>query len=285
MKERKLTVSILQMPVADDSAENLAYIERSVDDLMNGSARPELIVGVEFGISKNRSDTIPGKLTACLSSIAKSHGIYFIPGTMLERSTELPKGKIFNTCPIFSPDGEMITAYRKRAPFKMMERHTVPGEEGNFCLFEIKGIKIGVLVCYDQFFPEIPRTLALMGAELLVCPSYELLEYDFISDTIPRVRALENDAYYIWTCGTGTSRLGTCCGHSIIVDPEGLVVHKCGSLPELYTVELDFENVTKKRPRTKERNLNSNLDELRHLRIKSFYNDNLDEAPVYKHGK
>ena len=102
------------------------------------------------------------------------------------------------------------------------------------------------------------------------------------SDVLPRARALENDAYYIWTCGTGTTKSGTACGYSTLVDPEGMVVHKCGDQPELYTTILDFKNVSIKRPQVKKINLNSNLEQLRDLNIRPLYNDKLKDAPVYR---
>ena len=282
MPKRLLTVSIMQMPVSDSTKDNLAYIEESVDKLMTQTLKPELVIGVEFGITKSRPEPIPGKAIGFLSGLARRYGIYFIPGTMLEKSSELGKVEYYNSCPVFGPDGEIIDVYRKRAPFKLLEKHIVPGKDDNYCIFEIKGIKVGVLICYDQFFPEIPRSLALLGAELMVCPSYELVPYAFIPDVLPRARALENDAYYIWTCGTGTTKSGTACGYSTLVDPEGMVVHKCGDQPELYTITLDFKNVSIKRPHEKRINLNSNLEQLRDLSIRPLYNDKLEDAPVYR---
>ena len=134
------------------------------------------------------------------------------------------------------------------------------------------------MVCYDQFFPEIARTLALEGAELLVCPALDPMEYDYICDIIPRARALENELFYIWTCGTGNTPSGTCCGHSTIVNPEGAVVYKCGSLPMVYTAVLDFEEVTRKRIYGRDQHLNS----LREFKVKYPYAGKVADAPVYK---
>lgn len=270
---RQLNVSIIQMPIRDTPA-NLIYLREAVDSLMRGYVRPELVIGVECGISVEPQG-IPGPITAYLGAIAKKHGIYFIPGTMSESAP----GEYYNTCPVFAPDGALLAAYRKKAPFRPGEG-SAPSGDNSYCLFRIpeKDITVGVLVCYDQFFPEIPRTLALGGAELIVCPALDPVEYDHIPDILPRARALENECYYIWTCGAGEGSKGTLCGSSIIADPEGAVVYKCGATPALLTKTLDFEMVTRKRLCGRDQHLNA----LRRFDIRAPYANRVWEAPVYR---
>lgn len=274
---RNLNVSIIQMPRADLAA-NLLYLRNSVDSLMAGYVKPELIVGVEMGISMV-PQTIPGPATDFLGAIAKKHGIYFIPGTMAESAPELPDGGFYNSCPVFGPDGTLLTVCRKKVPVRPCEG-SCPDESNNYCLFHIpeKDITAGVLVCYDQFFPEIPRTLALMGAELIICPSGDPIEFRHIPDILPRARALENELYYIWTCGTGQGLGGTSCGRSVVIDPEGLVVDRCGNVPARLTCTLDLDFVRRKRLCGKDQHLNS----LRHFHVAYPFADKLDLAPVYK---
>lgn len=275
---RKLNVSIIQSPMNPDTTESLQYLKEQMDRVMSGYVKPELIIGVEHGLGRE-VHPIPGKVTEFLGEIAREHGIYFIPGTMSEAAGETEEDGFYNTCPVFGPDGSLLKAYRKKVPFRPGEPSR-PSEDDEYCIFEIpeKNIKVGVLVCYDQFFPEIARTLALEGAELLVCPALDPMEYDYICDIIPRARALENELFYIWTCGTGNTPSGTCCGHSTIVNPEGAVVYKCGSLPMVYTAVLDFEEVTRKRIYGRDQHLNS----LREFKVKYPYAGKVADAPVYK---
>lgn len=275
---RKLNVSIIQSPMNPSTAESLQYFKNQVDGLMKGYVKPELVIGVEHGLGRD-VQPIPGEATEYLGQIAKEYGIYLIPGTMSEKAGDTPEEGFYNTCPVFAPDGSMIRAYRKKVPFRPGEPSR-PSEDDEYCIFKIpeKDITVGVLICYDQFFPEIARTLALEGAEMLVCPALDPMEYDYICDIIPRARALENELFYIWTCGTGSTGAGTCCGHSTIVNPEGQVVYKCGSLPMVYTAVLDFEEVTRKRICGRDQHLNS----LREFKVKYPYAGKLEEAPVYK---
>lgn len=279
MNHRFLNVSIMQHQLFLDMDLNLKTIEQSVESLMTGYVKPELVIGVEFGICKAVPITMEDDAIRFLSSIARKHGIYFIPGTLAEKAVGLPEGEFYNTCPVFAPDGSLIRTYRKKAPFRPGEL-SAPSGDDNYCIFEIaeKGIKVGVQICYDQFFPEIARTLALKGAELIVCPSLDPFEYKHIPEILPRARALENELYYIWTCGTGQFGPGTCCGSSVIVDPEGEIVFKCPEIPALVTKTLDFDAVMLKRAYGRDQHLNS----LRYFNIQYPYAGKVGEAPVYK---
>lgn len=279
MNHRFLNVSIMQQQLSPDMEVNLKAIEQAVEYLMSGYVRPELVIGVEFGICKANPITMEDAAIDFLSGIARKHGIYFIPGTLAEKADELPAGAFYNTCPVFAPDGVLLKTYRKKAPFRPGEMST-PSQDDNYCIFEIKekGIKVGVQICYDQFFPEIARTLALKGAELIVCPALDPFEYKHIPDILPRARALENELYYIWTCGTGQFGSATCCGSSVIVDPEGEIIIKCPEVPALVTKTLDFDQVVLKREYGRDQHLNS----LKYFKIQYPYAGKIGEAPVYE---
>ena len=272
LENRKLNVSIIQMPILS-TPDSLEYLREAVDGLMGGTLRPELVIGVEYGLgfSPQRLDS---EFIEYLGAIAKKHPIYFIPGTFAEISDDLPEGETYNTCPIFGPDGELITVYRKKAPFYPGEA-SAPSTSDGYCTFEIpeKDITVGVQICYEQFFPEVARTLALEGAELIVCPSYDTAEFDFIPDVIPRCRALENEVFYIWSNGVGGP-----CGNSTVVDPEGQVIYKCDSTEMTYTTCLDFAEVTEKRLYGQDQHLNA----LRYFDLAYPYAGKLEEAPVYE---
>lgn len=137
---------------------------------------------------------------------------------------------------------------------------------------------MGLLICYEQFFPEIPRTLALEGADLLVCPSLDGVDFAHIPDILPRARALENEVFYIWTNSAGSGSSSTYCGKSIIVDPEGSIIHQCGTAPELVTKTLELGRVREKRILGADQHLAS----LRRFRVAYPYAGRLDSAPVYQ---
>ncbi|WP_294150688.1 carbon-nitrogen hydrolase family protein [uncultured Clostridium sp.] len=272
---RNLNISLLQMPVLP-ADEALIYLKKAVETLMANYIKPEIVIGAEFGLAL-KPELIPGKLTEYFSAIAKEHGIYFIPCTMAEAAPELPDGKFYNTCCVFGPDGSIVAKYRKQVPFRPAEK-SVAGDK-QYCIFEIpeKNAKIGLIICYDQFFPEISRTLSLMGAEIILCPALEPMEFHYIPDIIPRVRALENECYFVWTCSTGIGPKITYCGGSIIAGPEGEVVYKCGEQPALVTKTIDLDAVTRKRYAGIDQHLNS----MRTFHIDYPFAGKVETAPIF----
>ena len=199
---------------------------------MNSYHRPEMIVGVEGGIGYFPSETIPGHTTERLCAIAKKYGIYFLPGTMHEKSTELPGDMFYNSAPIINPLGEIIAVYRKMAPWAPAESQCALGKE--YVVFDMpeKATKIGVLICYDSNFPEIARNLTLLGAEVLVKLTMDPEELYYVNKYVHYTRALENQAYFISTNGSGFFRSLSLYGSSQIINPEGQLLWEALRLPQ-----------------------------------------------------
>ena len=112
---RYLNVGLLQSESKDSSFdESLKRIELSVDNLMTGMNRPDIIVGPEMNIGlrwkgERSGDTIPGRVTDILGELARKHGIYLRVGSMLEvQRFEDGTKKLYNSVPIFNPQGELI---------------------------------------------------------------------------------------------------------------------------------------------------------------------------------
>ena len=134
------------------------------------------------------------------------------------------------------------------------------------------------MICYDQYFPEIARTLALMGAELILCPALEPAEFNYVSGLIPRVRAMENELYFVWTCSVGIGPKITFSGNSIIVGPEGDIIYQAGETPAAFTKTLDLDRVREKRSGGEDQHLSS----LRRFDVQYPFAGRLEEAPVFQ---
>lgn len=277
MENRFLNVSIMQNELSADTETNLRRIEEALGQLAMGYVRPELVVGVEYGLGRTPL-TMDSEAMHFLSGLARKYRIYFVPGTFAEEEG-LGEGNAYNTCPVFGPDGRLIRRYRKKVPFRPGELSMPSNEPDDYCIFKIqeKNITVGLQICYDQFFPEISRTLALNGAELILCPALDPIEYQHIPEIIPRARALENELFYIWTCGTGQLGTSTCCGGSVIADPEGQILLKCPTTPALVTRTLNFSDVVLKREYGRDQHLNS----LRYFDVRYPFAGCVKDAPVY----
>lgn len=239
---RFLNVGVIQMPVKDSTAENFAYLEDALERIMSGYHRPELVVGVEC-LQCYTPEPIPGPSSDYFASLAKKHGIYFIPGTVYEISKDLPEMKFYNSAPIYNPIGELIDVYRKIAPWYPSEEFAAPG---NRCVvFDIpeKNTRIGVQICYDLNFPEISRTETLMGAEVLIKLTMDPQELYRLNQHVHYTRALENQSYLVSTNGVGPFGSFQLYGHSQVISPEGNCIWEAGQTEAIATTTLDLDLV------------------------------------------
>jgi predicted amidohydrolase len=239
---RILNVGVIQMPVTTDTQANLDYISTMVDELMSNFHRPELVIGVEYGCGLE-PQTIPGRVTDFFCEIAKKYGIYFIPCSIAETHPDLPEGKTYNAAPVINPQGEIISVYRKICPFYPVEENVVPGRE--YVVFDIpeKDTKVGLMICYDAYFPEISRNLTLMGAEVLVKITLDQEPLYRGYKSLCAIRAIENQVYFVCTNAVGISHGSTWYGHSSVIDPEAKVLWEAEKTPEACTVTLDLDKV------------------------------------------
>ncbi|MCL1794294.1 MAG: carbon-nitrogen hydrolase family protein [Oscillospiraceae bacterium] len=138
-----------------------------------GKSSPDVILLSELvyescyddSASNQKAQPVPGPLTGILGEYAKKYNTYII-FTMNEKE----KGAIYNTAVIIGRDGAVCGKYQKtHLPLTEAEWGTTPGEGHR--VFDLDFGRIGVLICYDQFFPENWRTLALMGAEIIFVPT------------------------------------------------------------------------------------------------------------------
>lgn len=200
---------------------------------------PELATSGYFFSSsaevREMAETIPGPTTDALSKAASYTGSTIITG-LPERDGE----NFYNSAVVVGPNG-IIGTYRKVHLFNEEKNHFSSGEDG-FLLFQLNGIKVGVLICFDHMFPEAARTLTLKGAQIVCHPSNLVLpEYGQLTS---RVRALENRIFWILSNRWGhESAHGQCLcytGASQVVDPKGKVLIRAeSSSDEISAVEID----------------------------------------------
>ena len=287
---RCLNIGMIQSgDTAMDFETCLARVRKDVDELMAGMNVPELIVGVEMAIGRYWSedetqmggDPIPGKVTEELSSIAKEYGIYFMPGSMIEAAEKDGEKVIYNSIPIFGPDGELIDVYRKICPYYPVESDFTPGEQ--YVTFDIKekDIKIGVLNCHDWCFPEISRNLALMGAEILIKPAIDPEGLYDVCKSIAPTRAFENQAYFISLNLAGEWLGSYAYGHSMVAGPDGKIIYEAGNRPVALTLTFDLDKVADAR-RYGTNYTDQLLRQLKVFNPPMPYAGHIADAPIYK---
>ncbi len=184
---------------------------------------------------ENLAEPVPGPLTERVAAVARRTKRWILAGSIYERASA---GRIYNTAIALSPAGELVAAYRKLFPWMPFE-HTTPGDAPP-PVFEIPRVgKVGVMICYDGWFPEVPRALALRGAEVILHPTLTSTPDREEELVLARANAIANQCYVL----NVNSSLTVGGGQSIGVDPEGRVLFEGGSGQELFSEVLDLARV------------------------------------------
>jgi formamidase len=182
---------------------------------------------------KSTASPIPNDTTDKLSELAKDLECWIVPGSFMEEDGS----KIYNTSLAFNPDGDIVAKYRKIYPWKPHEDIDW-GDE--FVTFDIPGIgRIGMVICYDLWFPEVIRTLTWMGADLILQPSLTCTSDRPAELILPQAHAIMFQCYFL--------NINVICpqggGESIFVDPEGRILQQAGTAEKVLTEVIDFDKV------------------------------------------
>lgn len=131
------------------------------------------------------AESIPGPSTDYFGPLAKKHNLYIVAG-LVEREGHL----LYNTAALIAPDGAVAGKYRKTClPRSEVDAGLSPG--GEYPVFETRFGRLGLMVCYDGFFPEVARELANRGAEVIAWPVWGC------NPLLARARACENHVYLV----------------------------------------------------------------------------------------
>lgn len=178
---------------------------------------------------------IPGSISDSLCDIARREKLWLVPGSMYEKDGD----KIYNTALAISPDGEIVAKYRKIFPWYPLESETVPGDE--FCVFDIPDVgRFGLTICYDMWFPEVVRALVWQGAEVILHPTMTPTADRDIELILSQANAIMNQCYFIDINGVGPWG----GGKSMMVDPDGRVLHQAGTNETILTEIIDLDKVS-----------------------------------------
>lgn len=248
----KMRIGLAQMNSQDNKKENLLSAETLIRELAGNGAELVMLpehfdfIGPDHEKPK-QAEPIESSFTVdVIRNIASDLKIYIHIGSFLERDSDA----VFNTALVFSPSGEIIAKYRKIHLFDVeipggrtyLESDTIsPGHET--ALFTIGDYVFGMATCYDLRFPELFRSLAGQGADVLLLPAAFTLETGKDHwELLLRARAVENQC---WVAGAG--QWGTAppnhssYGRSMVIDPWGIVVAQAADGISTVIAELDSD--------------------------------------------
>jgi N-carbamoylputrescine amidase len=268
MKARNpVTVGLIQMSCGEDPGENLSKLLTRIDEAADRGAqivstqelfRSRYFCQTEDHANFDLAESIPGPSTEALSRIAAARGIVIV-GSLFERRAP---GLYHNTAVVIDADGTLLGRYRKMHipddPLFYEKFYFTPGDLG-FRSFDTRFGRIGVLVCWDQWYPEAARLTALTGAQILFYPTAigwhpaEKKEYGVRQhsswETIQRGHAIANGLYV-----AVANRIGhepTPAGHpgdgiefwgqSFMADPSGQIITRATvDQEEILLAEVDL---------------------------------------------
>lgn len=263
----KVTLGLLQHACSADPVANLkktlALAEKAAKKGANIICTQELFRSQYFCQSEDHknfklAESIPGPSTEAFQALAKKHGVVVIASLFEKRAS----GLYHNTAAIIDADGKLLGVYRKMHipddPLYYEKFYFTPGDTG-FKAWKTKFGKIGVLVCWDQWYPEGARLTALQGAEIIFYPTAigwhpkEKKKYGVNQhgawEVIQRSHAVANGCYVAVTNRVGHERpIGGSgiefWGQSFVAGTSGQILAKAGvKKEEILLVPIDLANV------------------------------------------
>ncbi|MEO6521119.1 MAG: carbon-nitrogen hydrolase [Mucilaginibacter sp.] len=255
----KVKVGLVQMSCTASKADNLAKAIAKVRETAKGGAQiiclQELFTSLYFCDVEDHdnfslAESIPGPSTDELSKVAAELGVVIIASLFEKRA----QGVYHNTTAVLDADGSYLGKYRKMHipddPGFYEKFYFTPGDLG-YKVFKTKFATIGVLICWDQWYPEAARITALMGAEILFYPTaigWALTQDETTNveqynawQTIQRGHAVANGVHVIGINRVGEEAGVEFWGGSFISNPFGTILYQASHNKEENIIhELDL---------------------------------------------
>ena len=249
MKE-KFLVALAQISCKrGDKKANIQKMEEYTDKAKQRGA--DLVIFPELSLTGyiirdelfDLAEKIPGSSTSAMEKIAKKHETYIVFG--MPEISQKTQATIYNTAVLVGPEG-YIGKYRKmHLPTHSVfeeKRYFRPGYQAE--AFETDIGRIGLIICYDIFFPEVCRLTRLEGAQMIVCISASPAVRRAFFETLTVARAIENAAFLAYVNLVGIEDGLQCWGGSRLIAPNGKITVKAKYDEEdLVVGEVDYADI------------------------------------------
>lgn len=255
---KNVKIGLIQMSMVEDANQNLARAAELAEQAAQQGAQvialPELFTTPYFArvekVARDYTEKIPGPSTQFLSELAKRLGVVLVAGSIYEDAGD----KKFNTAMVFEKTGELLGIYRKthipHDPGFYECNYFAPGDTG-FKVFNTSIGKIGVLICYDQWFPEAARATALLGADMIFYPTaigtvkglqQEEGNWQEAWENVQRGHAIANGTIVAGINRVGMEGDSTFWGGSFICNAFGKTLVRGGVSEEVVVATVDLEH-------------------------------------------
>lgn len=231
-----LTLALWQTPHPASIAEALQRLDTACAQAREQGAEllitPEMfLTGYAIGAERVAALAEPadGPMAQAVAGIARRHGIAIVYGYP-ERN---PAGRPFNAAQAIGPDGTRLMNYRKTHLFGDLDRAQFSTGDAASQVFEWRGWRLGLLICYDVEFPETVRLLALQGADAVLVPTANMVPFDEVQRILLPARALENRLFVAYANACGREGALHYNGLSQLSAPDGSLLTQAGGDEDL----------------------------------------------------
>jgi N-carbamoylputrescine amidase len=192
------------------------------------------------------AETIDGLTITRMRKLAEEYEVVVICPVF-----EMEKGSFYNSAVVIDAGGEILGSYRKvhvpQIPLWEERYYFSPGDHG-FPVFRTKFAPIGVQICWDNFFPEGSRILALRGAKIIFSPTAAAFASQRKWETVISSNAIANGLYVFRVNRVGSEEKQDFYGRSFCISPEGELLDKpTGMKDSIALVEIDLKRVDQAR--------------------------------------
>ncbi|MBN1320315.1 MAG: carbon-nitrogen hydrolase family protein [Thermoleophilia bacterium] len=248
-----MRIGLAQLNSRQNKSVNLAAAGQAIDRLAARGA--DLVLLPEMfnfhgldAANAAAAEPIPGPSTDWARDKARQLGIFIHCGSLAEQQGE----SVYNTSVVFDRSGAEVARYSKihlwdaRTPDGLEYRESDSFAAGSdIVAFECEGVTAGLAICYDVRFPQLFHALVDRGAQLFLLPAAFTIPTGISHwEPVLRARAIENGCYMA-ACGQwgAYARGRQNYGHSMVVDPWGVVVAQCREGVDTVVADLDMEHV------------------------------------------
>lgn len=184
------------------------------------------------------SEPIPGPCTDRLAQAARENEVYIITG--ISEKSSVP-GILYNSNICISPQGEIVCLYRKIHVWYLEKLYFKPSVTCEYNTFELPWTRAALMICYDTAFPEMARTLALMGANILFDPAAWCIQDADTWDLNTRARAQENHVFMVCVNRCGQEGDLVLNGRSRIIGPRGTILAEADRDETIIYADIDLD--------------------------------------------
>jgi len=234
-------------PLCGDVSANLASLQSQCQQA--AAAGADLLVLPELALTgynifsrlNELAEPVGGPIAQQAAKLAAEHKLFLLFG-LAERQAD---GRLSNSAVLIDDQGERLATYHKRQLWDREHAFFAAGEE--CCVVDTRLGRLGLMICYDNEFPEIARAMARSGAQIILSPTANMVPNGERQALQIRARALDNQCFVACINRAGVEAELHYCGNSLVAGPDGEVLGCLGIDAGSLVVDIDLERINESR--------------------------------------